>query len=394
MTYFNKSIITDSLGNDVEVGLFGALKTATPTDQVSAKFEIPFDTDRGVTLSSTGAGTVVSQFNRSLGKVQSNGVGTASVQTKRHLRYKPGSTVECYFTAEFGGASATGDESFIGLYDNEDGVYAGYDGADFICAYRNTNVGADVKQIVDVSSYTMSNLHRYRIRFGYLGVGNISIEIFNGKAWDLLHLFETDAALSGRTHIGNPTLPVRMEVSSAANDIYISSGSWNAKTYDQNSKLQDKPVPVIGERDVTPTAIGAPIFAVRNKTAFAGYTNKVRSQPLTLTIATGSEGLYSIDVYRAPAGSLVTGAWVDAKSGVSVIEVNETLTDAPIGTIVLSLPLAVPSSGTGVASVDVDFEKIGVDLYPGEELLFSKREIISGGGDDITIYSTYFNDLF
>lgn len=387
--------IRDSLGNQAEVGLFGALKTATPTAQISETFDAPLTTglDGKFKVTPTGLGTGVSQYNRSLLKVQTGGAGTCVVETKTPLRYKAGSTVEAYFTASWHGVRGVGDFAYIGLFANEDGVYLGYNGTDFVVAYRNTDQGADVQQIVDVSTFNFDKVTRFRIKFGYLGVGNISYEYFNGVSWITLHIFQTDNSLDQRTHIGSAILPMRAEVSAASNDHYIVSGSWNAQTYDKENRLQDRPQMHDGERTIAPTVGGAPIVAYRNKTSFGGYPNRVVSAPLFASFGSTSEGLYKIEVHKAASGTFTTGAWVDLKTDDSVLEYNTTLTDLPSGEKIFSIPVAVSSQGTGVASSELDFEKLGIKLYPGDEILISIREILAGAGTDQQTYTLFFNDL-
>lgn len=387
--------IRDNLGNQAEVGLFGALKTAIPTAQISETFDAPLTTglDGKFNVIPTGLGTGVSQYNRSLLKVQTGGAGSCIVETKTPLRYKAGSTVEVYFTASWHGVRGAGDIAYVGLFADEDGVYLGYNGTDFVVAYRNTDQGADVQQIIDVSNFNFDKVTRFRIKFGYLGVGNISFEYYNGTSWITLHIFPTDNALDQRTHIGSAILPMRAEVSSASNDHYVVSGSWNSQTFDKENRLQDRPQMHDGERTVSPTVGGAAIVGYRNKTTFGGFPNRVVSTPLFATFGSNSEGMYKIEVHKASAGTFTTGTWLDLKTDDSVLEYNTTLTDAPSGEKVLSVILAVPSAGTGVQSSNLDFEKLGIKLYPGEEFLVSIRELISGSGSDLQAYTFFFNDL-
>ena len=214
----DNTTIQDGLGNEVEVGVFGAMKVAMPTSHISAVFNIPLNTEHQFKSPVTsGTGTVTSLVNRSLLKVQTGGTGSGQLTTKNVLRYQTGTTVEAYFTASFTGTPSTNDYMYIGLYDDDDGFYLGYNEGNFVVGYRNTyadnGVGSepDVQQVVDMSAYDLTNIHRFRIRFGFLGVGNITYEIMNGTEWDLIHKFQTDAALSNRTHTGSAILPMRAE---------------------------------------------------------------------------------------------------------------------------------------------------------------------------------------
>jgi len=422
MSRFNKVRIEDSLGYEPEVGLFGALKTSNPTTQISHTFVRPLDTVREFSIASaTGTGSVAAQYNRSLLKCSSGTTGTAQLQTRTVLRYKTATTIETYFTASFigSGVGVAGHTALIGLFDDADGVYLGYSGTNFIVGYRNKYLSGyvvpassgdpDVTAVVDMSAYDLTKIHRFRIKFGYLGVGNISFEVFYSNKWQLLHTFTTDGTLSNRTHVGTAILPMRCEVSSTSADITILSGSWNAQTYDKLAKIQDKPFFTAGFRSVTPaTAGGNPIVAFRSKLMFGGYPSKIHSQLLFSEFGTGSEGLYRINLFLYPAGTFIDGnpATVGAteiKGNFVDIDVNsvlETSTDiAKGGSVVLptvprfSTTLAVPSSGSGVASANLDFEKLGMIAAPGTEMLVTMEEIIGGVGTDTTSWSIAYLDL-
>lgn len=406
MSYFaGQNTIVDSLGNEAEVGIFGGLKVSMPTAQVSLTFDKPFDINRDVINTTTGTGTLTAQYNRSLLRVKSGGVGTAKCASKRALRYKTGTTIESYFTAGFVGTPASGDTMYIGAFDNEDGVYLGYNGTSFVVGYRNINKDGgtepDVQQVVDVTAYDLSKIHRYRVRFGYLGVGNISFEVMDGTRWQLLHKFQTDAALTDRTHVGTAIIPMCSQVvSTTGADIEILSGSWSSQTYSQEDSLQDKPFAHSGARTVVPAAGAERILvAFRSKTTFGSYTNKVRSQLTYAEFASTSEGLYRFSIWGLPAGTVTSGAFANVDTN-SVMEVNDTVTTtdatilAALSSPVFSTHVSVPSSGTGVATQSMDFERIGLYANPGDEFVITFTEIEGGAGSDQQIWSFIYADLF
>jgi hypothetical protein len=129
MSYIRSSTITDNLGNEAEVGLFGGLKTSTSNTQISLTFDHPISDRQLITTGSPAA-----QYNRSLLKV--NGDTNDTVQSKKQLRYKTAQTIQTYFTAGFNGTYTSG-ETYIGLFDQYDGVFLGYKDGDFVCGYRN-----------------------------------------------------------------------------------------------------------------------------------------------------------------------------------------------------------------------------------------------------------------
>lgn len=411
MSYINNVSISDNSKSKVSVGLFGALVTTNPTTQISRVFSQPIDSDRGDTVTVTGTGAVSNQFNRSLLLLTTGGIGTASIQTKTVLRYKTAADIETYFTARFVGTQSVNTSQYIGLFDDYDGVYLGYNGTDFVCGYRNVYANgitgvppvggqADTQQVVTLPNGIdpIANIYRYRIRFGYLGIGDILYEVKpeGSDDWLLLHRFNTDGSLTNRTHVGSPLLPMRAEVTSTDNEVSIYSGSWNARTYSERQLIEDKPFFSSGVRVVSGSTTPQPITAFRNKTLdlSGNYPNKVISQMLSAQFATGSEGLYVIQVYKFAPGSITTGTFTSINTN-SVLEENATFTTAAsAGGLMWETPVAVPSSGTGVANISIDFDRLSFFANPGDEFGIYKTEVIGGAGNNETFWSIGYVDLF
>lgn len=95
----DSKILRDRLGNMAEVGAFGELKVANTSTEVAITFGYPLDTIHSVNISNTGTCTSTAQYNGSLLKVQTNGTGTAAIESKKALRYSAGSTGGAYLTA-------------------------------------------------------------------------------------------------------------------------------------------------------------------------------------------------------------------------------------------------------------------------------------------------------
>jgi hypothetical protein len=381
--YEQATIIQDNLGNQAEVGLFGGLKTTTAKPQISETFDNPRKLSRFKVT-----GTVTPQTNRSLLKVDQN----SSAQTIKVLRYKTAQTIETYFTAGFNGNFANG-KSIIGLFDEYDGVYLGYNDGNFIVGYRNVfgqetaswdgsavvNPVPDVVQIISAPQ-NVENVTRYRIKFGYLGVGNISYEYFDGTNWVLLHVFQTDNALPDRTHVGSAILPMRCEVEDTLG-CFILSGSWNAQTYGEDTGIQDSPIHIRGYRDGdgdlvinTPRAL----VAFRSKSTFGDYPNKIMSRLLIAEFWLRAEGVSEIEIYKLPAGTIQDGSWEETPE--SALEYNDTTNfNSVVGDSIFSTPIAVPSSGIGVASKVLDFQRLGLVTSGSEEYLIAINYRLDGG---------------
>lgn len=382
--------ITDGK-NKALVGGFGELKVAEPTIQISQLFSRPPDLRQ-----LTSQGTYVFQYNRSLLKVSGDAGGTSLLETNQNLRYATGTTVEFNFTAAWSRPANAGEYSIIGGFDSEDGVYLGWVGENFVVGYRNTNVGADTTQIVDVSNLVANGqLNRFRIRFGYLGVGNITYETKLGNTWHELHTFETDGNLFERTHMGECMLPMRAEVGSTDPNFYVMSGSWSGVTYGEPTK--DKNFFHDGVRLVNPT-VGTqlPIVAYRSKANFGGYRNKIRSILTAAQFATANEGIYKINFIAYPPNSITTGAWADI-SPYSVLEANITSTGVPAGGVkIFSTIITVAGIGSGnSSSVTYNFEGLALIANPRDEFLITLECIIDSGGTNTeTLWCINYDDLF
>jgi len=409
MSTFGKSIITDSQGHDVEVGLFGAMKITEPDSQISAVFNAALE-PRDYVQIIEGSGHLTPRYNRSMLKVGSAGIGLADITTTKHLRYRTGSTIETTFTAGWIGnyeSANAADVAFMGLFDDYDGVFMGYKGQSFIVGYRNVfadnGVGnePDVTEII-APDWDVTRVHRYRIRFAYLGVGNITFEYHNGKAWVHIHTFMTDGTLTDRTHVGGAILPMRCKVDiTAGNTAYIATASWNGATYSKNNYIQDHPHYVEGVDTIVPGAVEKAILAIRSSTTYVGFPNKISSQLLTAEFATASEGLYRVKVYGYPPGGVITDlpgvSYTDLFPGTSPLQADKTVANTEVASITGELMfgtfIAVPSSGTGVAKSTADFERIQMVANPGNEFLITLEQIHAGAGTDTFAYGMLYADL-
>jgi len=379
--------LVDNLGNEPEIGVFGEVKVAQPNPQISEVFNIPLDTNKRFIVS----GSPISMFNGSTLKIVSGDM----VQTKTNLRYRTAQTVEVNLTAQFKGIfTGTNEKSYAGLYDDYDGVFFGYLGSDFVAGYRNTAMGADLIQIV-IPFWNVDTLTRYRIRYGYLGVGNISFEVKIKNQWKEVFIFETDNALDARTHIGSPIVPMRMECNHADTSMY--SGSWNASTYGLITSIRDAPYFTEGDRSIT-VNVGqsAPIVGFRSKTTFSGKPNKVSSKLAFAEFTTGSEGIYKIMFYAYPAGSITDGTWEDIDT-YSVLETNKSVAAIPIGgKLIFSTTVSVGTAqkATNFSSSSLEFDRLGLIANPSDEFLIVKKCLVDTGDlDDTTSWNIAYLDL-
>lgn len=197
-----------------------------------------------VTATTTGVGTPAP--TQAAGEaVISTGAGvvaaTNRLQSNRTLRYTPFREVFCGFTARFTTPSATaGEHQRVGIYDDNNGFFLGYQGNVFGFTARKAGVDTftslanavgDPLNATFLSRFarTVNGLPRleafdatkkgvWRIRFGWLGSSVIHFELQAPTGeWMTVHTIE-QPNLSAAPSIESPNLPWRVEVIKAALD--------------------------------------------------------------------------------------------------------------------------------------------------------------------------------
>lgn len=431
MSNFNTSIIKDAIGNKANVDYFGSLKVSEPYLFIASNFINPLDKVQEFSVASTtGTGTIASQYKRSLLNISAGTTGTAVLRTRRVARWYTGTIVECMFSASWvgSGVGVAGHEAIIGLFDDADGMYLGYQGTNFVVGYRSRYVSgfvspassgdADVVAVVDMSAYDLTKLHKFRIIFSEDCIGNITYQIYSGGNWVTIHTFNNDGLLTNRTHIGTNISPMSAEVTSVSADIAIISSSWVTQVHGLNNLFLDKAWFNAGYRTVTPGVLGSggnPIVAYRNLPTFAGYPNKIPIELKYAEFSTASEGLYRVNLFIFPSGTFINGdpgtvGATEIKGNFSAIDAiySPSYTNTPLdfsadiakgASVVLpsiprfSIAIPVQTSGAGSAASSVDFSRLGMVASPGLEVLFTLEEIVAGVGTDTCTWSVSYLDL-
>lgn len=228
----------DQIARDI----FGANIAQGRYNQVEVDFISGVPSD--MTTSASGGGSATAHeghvhFNTSSG---ANGKYTATSSVV--VAYKPGFEVYAYFTAAFvtapGGA---GEAARIGLFNDVDGYFIGYEAATFGLVHRRNSVDTVVAKTAwddpltggassrfrrngspEAINLAVTNI--FRIRFGWLGSAPIVFEVLSPDGeWVVFHTIRrpnTDAEVSVTT----PNLPMRIQVTKTgggATDIQINS---------------------------------------------------------------------------------------------------------------------------------------------------------------------------
>jgi len=217
MSYAERVTLSDT-GLSPLIGSFGEVLIGYKSDDISVQFQYDYlNTDYDVkTPVNTGDGSV--SVSSSLLTVSST-TGTASIESRKSIRYKPGHSGFIDFTASFVGAGT----GYIGAFDSNDGFLLRCVNGVLSFGYRRA--GSDVFSTVDTTGMDLTKINIFRILYGYLGVASPVLMVKQGD-WRVLSTIETEGVLA-TTHVLNPVFPMKVTTSGA---MTVKSGSWNGGT--------------------------------------------------------------------------------------------------------------------------------------------------------------------
>lgn len=227
----------------------------------------------------------------------------------------------------------------------------------------------------------------YQIQYQWLGYGQIRfyIEHDTDGEFELVHTINY-ANTSAIPSIDDPTLPLCMSVSNAANnsDIIMYSSSWAGFT---EGKLNGSPIrrAIFGEQ----TSVGAtelPVLVIHNREVYQGRENRVQVQISFIAVSTSSGNKpVTIRMYENP--TLTNASYNDIDTADSVIEFDIAATAVAGGAFQLSVPLQ-----------DSDRELIDVSnlrfiIHPGNSFAVTAQQTTGGTASTVDV-SINFVELF
>lgn len=244
---FGRVQTVDPLGLPGSVDTFGNLITGQRNNQVDIQF---FRGTPGslVTVTNTGSGGATSSGGGAVFATGATATSSSKGVTAATTYYSSGGEVFAQFSAAFPTAGAASSFMRIGLYDDNNGMFIGYEAATFGITTRKATVDTQVAKAswnVDTltgaasSKFTrngvpeaidLSFANVWRVRFGWLGEAPIVFEVMSPDGeWVVFHVIKqpnTTAAAS----INNPELPMTCHVSktAGATDYSIVTYCWGA----------------------------------------------------------------------------------------------------------------------------------------------------------------------
>jgi hypothetical protein len=354
--------IADPSQNNQTTTIFGEQIVTVQHASLLESFQYHINT-KTIMTTVTNGGTVTQNDSMAILSSSTATNGSARIETKKRLRYRPGSEGYAIFTTLFENGGVAGATQFAGIFDNTDGYFLGFNGTDFCVGRRKDSVNyltTDVNQDF-LAKYDPTKLNIFVIKYAWLGTTPITFYwLDNSGKWIQIKRLDIANTLTAPS-ISNPQLPMAVEVikTSGASDIVIKTGSWNCGTSQEN--------PDIGNSDFSwrASATGVTTENVlvnfRNKTTFQGVTNKVRITLLYMSGSSDGTKPASIKVYKNLAiGG--TPSWSSRDSN-SIMEIDTAGTVTPnINALEFSLELGKTDS------IAIELFKLDIHIDPTETL--------------------------
>lgn len=388
-------------GQRPTVGTFDQLVVAYGVRDIAVKWEYGLYDDNFDMMPVISTGDGEQTFDNGSLVASSAVTGTVKLSSKKVTRYRSGNGGFAWFTALLNSGAGICEAGLIS--DNNDKIIVRQNNG--VVSFGYAYLGADLNFITsdsfngdaDVSLIDWTVLNIFKIEYGYLGSAVPSLFIKQGGKTVLLHSFLKDTTVAN-TYVRFPQFRIMIY---AENGAEIKSSSWSAGTYSNilESRGEDpsaRPFYNGGERTGIEGSVEAPIVAFRSKTTYNGFNHSVQAKLLQSTFSTNSEGMYAYNFYFNPT-TVTGGTYVDINTLSSVIEVNEGATAWTGGQKQFRLIVSVSSQGTGVATENIDFEKLGVFLNAGDEVVITKEELVAGGSGspaDLNVYDFNWQELF
>jgi len=347
-----------------------------------------------VDVTTATGGTVTQDAGRAVLQTSAAAGGLAKINTKRSLRYTPGIGGAARFTVVFD-TPAAGAVQLIGIGNGTDALAYGYNGLDFGTLRRRGGV-----DVWDISDQWSERLHTtlgkrintslgnvLQIYYQWLGYGGLMYFAEEPSTGDtaLVHMIKY-ANTSTDVSVLNPTLPIFASVENASNDTNITLRTSSAVAGFHGWPMSAEHHPMnLHRTHYTSLAVTteAAVLTISNKVSYAGVSNRVGSQPVSLSVTTdGNKSVRIRGVLDTTLGG--TPSWTDYHTTNSPVEYDEAGTTLAGGDEIFTLGLSKSDS------IIIDLKQYTNPLLPGQTLTVSAQSSASNTVD----VALSWDDLF
>jgi len=288
-----------------------------------------------LTETETNNGTVTQGDSMAILTSSTTSNGSARLESKRKLRYRPGHEGYAFFTALWANGGVANATQYAGLFDSTDGFFIGYNGTNFVVGRRKDSSDTTVTQANfngdhSFNSIVTSNLNIFMITYGWLGTAPVNFWWMNERGeWILIHRMELPNTLTGPS-VTNPVLPMAFDITktSGSESIVMKTASWHAGI------IEPVEAESVGDRYFSADSSGSTISTetvllnVRNQTTFQSKTNKVEIDIEFFEASSEGTKPAIIEIYKNLAiGG--TPVWGDVDATNSVVQTDTAGTVTP-----------------------------------------------------------------
>jgi hypothetical protein len=353
---------------DLPLSAFSDLRTVELLPVTGWTFNYNINSDL-INTTLTGSGTATTSNSKAVLQTGAAASSSAQIQTIRALRYNPGLGALVRFTAVFT-AGVSNSTQIVGVGDNTDGFFFGYNGASFGVLIRQNGTNNWIPQ----SSWNYDTMNGsgpshitlnptlgnvYGISYQWLGFGAITFWVENPLTGlpSLVHIIQY-ANTSTNPSIFNPTLPLTAQVANTTNTSNLTLQTSSAMGMIEGNGDTDAIVTrnsfSNGKIGITTTETS--IFSLLNQPTFQGKTNRVHIQ-LDYISAQNSGGnpVTCILVKNGTLGG--TPNYVNINANTSVMAADTSGTTVTGGTNVLTFGLnQTDSAQLLISDLDIQLE--------------------------------------
>lgn len=363
---------------------FGELSVAQNT--VLCGWNFPYNLNPAlVSTEVTNGGTVTHADNYVIAQSGTNAAGTAVVRTKAQLAYTPGIGGVMRDTAIFSEPQA-GASQLIGLGDDQDGLFFGFDGLQFGVLRRSRGVDTWVYQDswnVDTRpdfDYTLGNV--FSITFQWLGYGMIFFGMENalGQLADVHRIAFANTSVD--TTLDVPSLPVTIRVSNGGvNTTNVAVRSPSAVAMSQGDAFPQAFETLVGYSYLQAVASGSNyLFTIRNPATYQSKNNKLFFALALLTLTSEVNKAVTFTVLRD--ATLTTPTYTDIDLPRTPAQVDTVAAAYTGGEEIATF--TVPAAGGQVFDLASIFSREKV--WPDSTITVIAE---AGGAGDVTVGLTF-----
>lgn len=332
-----------------------------------------------ITVRESTAGTgAVSYADQMISVSTGSGVGSATAQSVRRLRYQAGFDGYAMFTSKFSEPQEDTAQR-IGLYDDGNGFFVQYTTSGFYLVARRGGVDRPVPMSPNFwVSTDLTKLNIWRITYAYLGTGPVVLEqyISTEAGWLVVAKYDGVGTLT-EPHVAQPTLPWRAGVvrsSGSGDPVALSSASVGCGRIGAagDAPSGERKFSASSEKTI-PSNVLTNVITIRVGSTFRGVGSGVET--LVTYFSAAADGTKSVrfKMFRnATLGGTTNFVDIDTTGSVTSYDVDGTTVTG--GRQVLTAAVAKNGQVSEVMSL------MDIRLEPGDDLTLAAE---SSGSSDV-----------